>query len=324
MATVTPRRMLIFKILKKLPDLNVSQLQKVATTINDGQEIYNMDKLSEPELNDFIIEYIRSDELKAMEDEGMTQLLILHDLLHELSPVPDTGAAEVGDVAQQLMEDATTHQYEHSPSASKDENIHTHLSTMDRDTHEPTRNVHLVRMSSSSTDPVVRLTDVTALLPQRECKRHGGQISDTGSDISYNDLCKQIDTSLQEGFCESEVMRAVLKITKPGTFREMLTSKDDLTVEGLKRFFRSHIKDKNVTELFQELNNAKQQDRESPQQFLYRVMGLKQRVLSQQPGVDFSYGKTLLQGTFLHTLYQGLNYRNSHVRRDLKPFLSNM
>ncbi len=55
-------------------------------------------------------------------------------------------------------------------------------------------------------------------------------------------------------------------------------------------------------------------------------MGLKQRVIfeSQQPGVDFSYDKKLVQGTFLHTIYQGLNEKNSYVRHDLKPFLSDM
>ncbi len=186
----------------------------------------------------------------------------------------------------------------------------------------------LGRMNSSSniSDHVVRLSDVSALLPRREFKLHGGQISDAGSDISYNSLSTQMDEGLQEGFSESEIIRTVLKITKPGTFREMLSNKEDLTVEGLKRFLRSHIRDKNVTELFQELSNARQQDIESPQQFLYRVMGLKQQVIfeSQQPGVDFSYDKKLVQGTFLHTIYQGLNEKNSYVRHDLKPFLSDM
>ena len=65
---------------------------------------------------------------------------------------------------------------------------------------------------------------------------------------------------------------------------------------------------------------------ESPQQFLYRLMGLKQRVIfeSQQPGVEFSYDRRLVQGTFPHTLYQGLNERNTYVRHDIKPFLSDM
>lgn len=212
---------------------------------------------------------------------------------------------------------------------------------MDRDIHVPvttgrqaqpsvtgTRGAHHGRTSLSSTvtDQVVRLSDVTALLPRRECKIHGGQVSDMGSDISFKGLCKQIDAALQEGFSEAETIRAVLKITKPGTFRVMLTKHDDLTVKGLKRFLRSHIRDKSVTELFQELSNARQHDRESPQQFLYRLMGLKQRIIfeSQQPGVEFSYDRRLVQGTFLHTLYQGLNERNTYVRHDIKPFLSDM
>ncbi len=55
-------------------------------------------------------------------------------------------------------------------------------------------------------------------------------------------------------------------------------------------------------------------------------MGLKQRVLfeSQQPGAVFSYDQKLVQGTFLHTLYQGLNEKNNHVRQDLKPFLTDL
>lgn len=40
---------------------------------------------------------------------------------------------------------------------------------------------------------LVKLTDVAALLPCREYKICGGQISDSDSDLSFNNLCKQID-----------------------------------------------------------------------------------------------------------------------------------
>ncbi len=364
MTTLSQRRVLVFKIQKKLSDLSLIQLQTVASSIDDGRETYHAADLSEPELYDLIVDYIRSEKLKAAEDEGMSQLLLLFDLLNDVLSASDTRAAEPGNVAPVLMGDSPTHHQGHT--TSDDDEVHTSPSHMDRDTHtQPLhmdRNTHtqrlhmdrdtrmrsfqgrdassvagvpshigaaaLGRMNSSSniSDHVVKLSDVSALLPRREFKLHGGQISDAGSDISYNSLSKQMDEGLQEGFSESEIIRTVLKITKPGTFREMLSNKEDLTVEGLKRFLRSHIRDKNVTELFQELSNARQQDRESPQQFLYRVMGLKQRVIfeSQQPGVDFSYDKKLVQGTFLHTIYQGLNEKNSYVRHDLKPFLSDM
>ncbi|XP_039509536.1 uncharacterized protein LOC120464220 [Pimephales promelas] len=366
MTTFSPRRVLLVKIQKKLADLNLRQLQTVASSIDDGREADYVVNLNELELYDLIVDYIRSEELKAAEDEGMTQLLLLFDLLNDVLSAPGTEAAEPGNVATVMTQDSATQNRGEAGTTPIpiDSDTHTQPFHMDRDTNtqslhmdrEPRVHVSfqgrdtvdvlnrevtsstsgmpghsgvapLGRMNSSNTsDQVVRLSDVSALLPRREFKLHGGQICDAGCDMSFNCLCKQMDEGLQEGFSGSEIIRAVLKITKPGTFREMLVNKNDLTVNELKRFLRSHIRDKSVTELFQELTNAKQSDKESPQQFLYRIMGLKQRILfeSQHPGVGFSYSQELVQGTFVHTLYQGLSEKNSHVRHDLKPLLSDM
>lgn len=78
--------------------------------------------------------------------------------------------------------------------------------------------------------------------------------------------------------------------------------------------------------MFQELNNAKQQDKETPQQFVYRLMVFKQKVLSasQLGGLQFNYGKILAQGVFLHTLYQGLNEKNCNIGLDIKPYISDL
>ena len=80
-----------------------------------------------------------------------------------------------------------------------------------------------VRVSTSScvSDQVVRLTDVVSLLPRREFKIHGGQLSDSGSEISYNSICKQIDEGLKEGFSESKVIRTVIKVTKRGNLSQI-------------------------------------------------------------------------------------------------------
>ncbi|KAI4875326.1 hypothetical protein NFI96_030093, partial [Prochilodus magdalenae] len=348
MATSTPRRMLVYTIQKRLSTLNESQLQTVAHAIHDEESTASPAGLSEPELYDFIVDYLRSERLRNMEDEGMSELLTLNDMLTNL--LAKEAETEKGDSAEPLQTDHTPSQQPDPDQTSPD--LHqtagtafsdTRLSRV-RDTNASPRNYSNLTPARASTrgangappgrlslpssivDQVVRFTDVAALFPRREFKLHGGQICDTGSDMSYNNLCKQLDEGIREGFSESEIIRTVLRITKPGTFREMLTNKDDLTVEELKRFLRSHIRDKNSTELFLELSNARQQDKESPQQFLYRIMGLKQRVLfeSQQPGADFSYDRKLVQGTFLHTLYQGLNEKNSQVRRDLKPYLTDL
>lgn len=70
---------------------------------------------------------------------------------------------------------------------------------------------------------------------------------------------------------------------------------------------------------------ARQDENETPQQFLYRVIGLKQRVLfpSKLSNAGIKYSAATVQDVFLHTVYQGLGYKHSDIRRELKPLLSN-
>lgn len=208
------------------------------------------------ELFDFIVDFIRSKQLRGLEDQGMARLLILRDLIDELqSPQTAVGEGQASD------EEYTDPLEETEPVV---------VATVSKKA--PTTVV------ADQVTGLVKLTDVAKFMPRRQYKIHGGQISDSDSDLSFNNLCKQIDEGLAEGYTEAEVIRTVLKIIKPGTFKDMLITKDSLTVNELKRFLRAHLKDKSSTELFQELSNAKQNDRESPQQFMYRLMGLKQRV----------------------------------------------
>lgn len=87
------------------------------------------------------------------------------------------------------------------------------------------------------------------LLQRKEFKIHGGQITDTTSDISFNSLCKQIQEGCREQHTDDEIIRGVLRIIKSGNFKDMLTNKEDLTVTELKSFLQSHLGEKNSTEL---------------------------------------------------------------------------
>lgn len=257
MATNAPRRTLIVKIQRQLSSLSTSQLQVVARSIDDGN-VTSIEELSDTDLYELIVDYLRSEKLQSLEDEGMSQLLLLDDLITDLQRPMDATATGVEEQANIQMEDPTT------PSLAEDRDIGSpprsftaHQSMLPKLTKTVGPPLSMASPSSSIRNQVLSLSDVASLLPRREFKLHGGQISDTGSDISYGNLCKQVDEGLQEGFTESEVIRSVLKITKPGTFKEMLNNKSDLSVDELKRFLRSHIRDKNSTELFQELSNAK-------------------------------------------------------------------
>lgn len=159
---------------------------------------------------------------------------------------------------------------------------------------------------------------------RREFKVQGGQIGDQSSDLSYNNICRQIDDGVKDRFGETEILRGVLRIIKPGHFKDMLMHKDDLTIDGLKGFLQSHLGGRSNTELFQELMCTKQHDSETPQQFLYRVIGLKQKILfaSKHADTEVKYNANTVQDIFLHTIYQGLSHKHNDIRRELKTLLS--
>lgn len=133
------------------------------------------------ELYDFIVDFLRSPQLKNLEDQGMSRLLAFRDLIEELqsSPAaeereevwPDGGLVMVEPVGIEAAAAALPVQSKPSPPP----------------------------VVSDSVTGLVKLSELTTLLPRREYKVHGGQISDFDSDLSYNNLCKQIDEGINEG-----------------------------------------------------------------------------------------------------------------------------
>lgn len=216
---------------------------------------------------------------------------------------------------RQCSSPSTTHMASAQPTAPNSHQSH----CLSDPTPPCTNTLH----ATNTTDSMIALRDLP-LLHRKEFKIHGGQIGDSTSDISYNNISKQIDEGLKDNHTMGEITRAVLRIIKPGNFKEMLESKEDMTVGELKSFLQSHLGEKSSTELFQELMTAKQLEQETPQQFLYRVMGLKQRVIftSRQADANIRYEAQTAQNVFLHSVYQGLSDKHDDVRRELKPLLS--
>lgn len=188
----SPHRALMWDIRKQINLLSKEQLHRLAITLEDERDVDfpSVTGANRMELVEFIVDYMRSDQLEKFEDQGMSYLLIIQDKINELK-----------------------FNKESTPTV----NI--------------TSNAKKISSGTARTEQVsqvVRLTDVVALLPCREFKMHGGVISDHGSDMSYSSSCRQIDEGLTEKFPESEIIHAVLRIIKPGHFKDMLTDKDDL------------------------------------------------------------------------------------------------
>ena len=292
---------------------------------------------------EYVVSYMHSDTLLERDDEGVGQLLILNDLIGRVTTADAPVNFPVGALGDGNTHATPSHSPSTTiPNSASQPHSHSNGTVMQTQPHHNThtntttqsveelRQVYeelgekLRRCESITTPPTttyphqgesesygmpqmvserpVVLKDLS-YLQRRDFKVFGGQVGDQNSDVNYNNISKQIDEGVKEGFAEAEVVRGVLRIIKPGAFKDMLVNKDSITVYELKGFLRSHLGEKATTEMFQELMCARQSDQESPQQFLYRMIGLKQEV-------------------FLHTICQGLGTKHADLRQRLRPLIA--
>lgn len=344
------RRSLVWAIKKSLLALPADELFQVAKTL---VQVPGMDQSPPPHLTaedeegcfNYINNYMYSKTLLDLEDEGMGHLLEIKDTIDIL--IQDQAAGSKQGLKEAVSHDQQTDKKvvgagakvindvdEVSVPVESDATLQKMLKSYEELSKQilqyiPTRTPQNAldtkgksEHPTTSQDKLVSLKELS-YLHRREFKLQGGQIGDQGSDISYNSVCRQIEEGLREQFSDAEVVRAVLRVIKPGNFKDMLMVKDDLSVEELKGFLQSHLGEQSNTELFQELMCTKQKDSETPQQFLYRVIGLKQKILlaSKHTDTDVKYNANTVQDVFLHTVYQGLGHKHDDIRRELKPLL---
>ena len=76
-----------------------------------------------------------------------------------------------------------------------------------------------------------------------------------------------------------------------------------------------------MTDMYHLLSSAVQEVEETPQDFLVRLLDLRQKVLFASPeaGSDLQYDPKLVQYTFLHSLLTGL--QNDSIKMEIKPCL---
>lgn len=354
------RKSLVWDIRRSLLSLSAKELLHIAKEVGpvSGQEPSELEEGDDEGCFNYITLFMHSKHLLESEDSGMAHLLMLKDAIDDIVKdrevsVPGLPHLEIntGNNTKQISEAETDltaspvsfnavgdntntgllemlNSYEDLGKRLRQSIMAPTTQTLEQPPLSPahtSKSHHNIPHSPAQSGPetMISLRELS-YLQRREFKVQGGQVGDHSSDISYNNVGKQIEEGIREGVHDGDIVRGVLRIIKPGTFKDMLINKDDLTVMELKGFLQAHLREKNSTELFQELMCARQDDNETPQQFLYRVIGLKQRVLftSKLSDAGIKYSPATVQDVFLHTVLQGLGYKHNDVRRELKPLLS--
>jgi predicted secreted protein len=139
-------------------------------------------------------------------------------------------------------------------------------------------------------------------------------------------LIRQIETGKQKGYSEVDIIDGVIKaVVLSSSLRSYLDGRPDINLATLRSILRGHYAEKTpTTKLYSELASATQNPKESPNDFLLRVMDIRNRILFAYPedSKELKYSPELVAGLFRRTVYTGL--RDRTLRHEMRTHLDNV
>lgn len=294
-----------------------------------GSTYENVKGKSRSALIAHVTRHLEREELLALEDQGMAELLSLRDKITELRQGVQTSeqnqaspGAAPGLGQKELVELSETERLRKELEMLKlslSLSLHEKSNQTAKQTHGGEDNIGKQNVASVPQPP----TNNVSVQWNREFKI-SGQIGEPGQKdkLTFSSLAHQIEQGINKGFPEIEIIDAVIRAIAPGLqLRSYLEGKINLTLPTLRRILRSHYQEKGATELYKQLTSEVQSNRETPQNFLIRALDLRQKILfaSQEAESGLKYDPILVQSMFLHTVLTGL--QNDSIRSDLQPYL---
>lgn len=277
-----------------LYQLTVEQLIKACNALKiSGPEKEHVTSKTRGQLISYAIKHLERDELVDLEDEGMSELLDVQDIIDQIQVPTD-------------------------PKVDEQESLQKEVKALRLSLREKENAMHAL-MDTTGGTPAPHNGSMW-----RKDFKISGQIGEPGQrdKLTFSSLARQIESGISKGYPESEVVDAVIRAITPGLqLRSYLEGKGLLTLPALRRILRSHYQERGATELYKQLTSEVQNSKEAPQNFLIRAMDLRQKILfaSQEAESSLKYDPALVQSLFMHTILTGL--QNDNIKSDLQPYL---
>ncbi len=277
------------RVTLRLSNLSIPQLVQVCShlDVDAGDKVETQkDRLR---IVRRLLTHINSEEVEESDDGGVELLQTLDSFIKNLNP-------ESQDVPVSP-----------NPTQKKD------------DTSSPSK---LENLEPSKTQPSATPTEMARLL-RREFKV-SGQIGEPGQKdrLSFTSLANQIETGLEKGYPDRDVVQGVIRAIAPGlSLRSYLEGRSKIPLPSLRRIIRSHYQERDATDLYKQLSQLTQGAGESAQAFLLKAFDTRQKVLfaSQESDSRLCYDPHLVQEMFRHAILTGL--RSDAIKTELRPYL---
>lgn len=302
-----------FEIKAALYQLTVDELIQICDSLTiSGVNKENVTGKTRNTIVSHIIKEIERSELRDREDEGMSELLCIKDIIETLQKSRET-----------KTETLSTEIEEQEKLRREIEQLKMAIQQKETEMREKTNKVK-TEMTTNSNVPAYSPHVHPNTMQWRKDFKIAGQIGEPGQKdrLTFSSLARQIENGLSKGYPESDIVDAVVRAIVPGLqLRSYLEGKSELSLPTLRRILRSHYQERSATELYKQLTTEVQSTKETPQNFLIRAMDLRQKILfaSQEAESSLKYDPALVQSLFMHTVLTGL--QNDNVKTDLQPYL---
>ena len=129
--------------------------------------------------------------------------------------------------------------------------------------------------------------------------------------LSFMSLIYQMNSGIEKEFSERDICEAVIKsISLDLPLQSYFEGTQTMDIASLSKILRSHFKEPNSTALFTQLSNSRQTSTESAQEYVIRLMSLRQKNLFVSREETCSYSFDLIQNRFVHAVLVGLRNEN--------------
>lgn len=151
-----------------------------------------------------------------------------------------------------------------------------------------------------------------------------GMVGDAGEKdrLTYLSLLRQLKEGERKGYTDGELVSACIRAIGPGIpLRSYLETLPSLPLKRLRKFLRSHYKEKSATELYRQLTSLTQMEFEDECDFMFRCFEIRSKVcLASDEEGHQKYDLKLVQSLCLETICTGL--RNKSVLAQFQPHVT--
>jgi len=291
-----------------LSGLNAEELTEVCNTLELDETEVAAKQGNKRALLKMALRYLSSEEVEKMEDSGLSTFLMLQAHILLLNKAK---------VKVEKPETLDTENFENDIKLENLETPKTNNKTKDSVYVEPTADTKLKTLQKLN-----NFKSIPPVVTVKEFKIQG-KIGALGQKdkLTFTSLNYQMENGLKKGYEESEICFAVISSVSPDSeLRGFLEGKSNLTLQMLRKILRSHFKEKDSSTLFTMLSNAKQNVHESPEEFVIRLMNLRQKLIYVSKEDQYEYDEKLIKRKFLKSIFTGL--KNENLRNELRPLLN--